>query len=72
MTIQRSLVDLLVCPACKGPLTEVHWKPAGEPATGGAAAAPMVALDCHACRLRYPITEGIPVMLVDQAERLRS
>lgn len=26
------------------------------------------ALECPACRLRYPILDGIPVMLIDEAE----
>jgi len=26
-------------------------------------------LDCHACRLRYRIDDGIPVMLIDEAEK---
>lgn len=26
------------------------------------------ALVCHSCRLLYPVREGIPVMLVDEAE----
>lgn len=29
------------------------------------------ALVCDACRLRYPIREGIPVLLVEEAEKLR-
>ena len=27
-------------------------------------------LDCQACGLRYPIEDGIPVMLVDRAKRV--
>jgi len=27
-------------------------------------------LICNACRLRYPVREGIPVMLVDEAEKI--
>ncbi len=26
------------------------------------------ALECHACRLRYRIDDGIPVMLIEEAE----
>ena len=45
---------MLACPQCKGPLTLVEEKSA---------------LECPKCRLRYAITDGIPVMLIDEAER---
>jgi uncharacterized protein YbaR (Trm112 family) len=46
------LLDLLVCPVCKGPLQ--HERAAQE-------------LICPRDRLAFPIREGIAVMLVDQA-----
>ena len=46
------LLDILVCPLCKGPL--VYKKAAME-------------LVCKACRLAYPIRDDIPVMLIDEA-----
>lgn len=49
------LLDILVCPLCKGPL--VFKKAAGE-------------LVCKPCRLAYPITDDIPVMLEDEARKL--
>jgi uncharacterized protein YbaR (Trm112 family) len=49
------LLEILVCPLCKGPL--VHDKAAHE-------------LICKADRLAYPIRDGIPVMLIDEARRL--
>jgi uncharacterized protein len=49
------LLDILVCPLCKGPL--VHRKAAGE-------------LICKPCRLAYPIRDDIPVMLEDEARKL--
>ncbi len=49
------LLEILVCPVCKGPLD--HRKTAGE-------------LVCKACRLAYPIKDDIPVMLVDEARQL--
>ncbi len=55
MDVDRELLKILACPACKGPLRE-------EPG----------ALACDACRLRYPVREGIPVMLVEEAEPLAS
>ena len=49
------LLEILVCPLCKGPL--VYRKVEGE-------------LVCKADRLAYPIREGIPVMLEEEARRL--
>ena len=50
--IPQDLLDILVCPACKKPLT---LKPNGE------------ALKCAACTRAYPIKDDIPVLLIDQA-----
>ena len=55
MALSPDLVAILVCPQCKGTLVM-------EPAETG--------FICHACRLRYPVREGIPVMLVDEAEKI--
>jgi uncharacterized protein YbaR (Trm112 family) len=49
------LLDILVCPLCKGPL--VHRKAQSE-------------LVCRPCRLGYPIKDDIPVMLEDEARKL--
>lgn len=49
------LLEILVCPLCKGPL--VYRKDAGE-------------LICKPDRLAFPIRDGIPVMLEDEARRL--
>lgn len=49
------LLDILVCPVCKGPL--VFRKSAGE-------------LICAADRLAYPVRDDIPVMLEDEARKL--
>ena len=46
------LLDILVCPICKGPLQ--HDKKALE-------------LICNADKLAYPIRDGIPIMWADQA-----
>lgn len=66
MPVHKKLLEVLVCPVCKGPVAPVHGDAdqtrSGEPA--------LVGLDCRACRLRYPIVDDIPVMLVDQAQRL--
>ena len=55
MAISPDLVAILVCPQCKGPLLLEHAE---------------TSLACHVCRLRYPVREGIPVMLVDEAEKI--
>lgn len=49
------LLDILVCPLCKGPL--VHKRTQNE-------------LVCRPCRLGYPIRDDIPVMLEDEARKL--
>ena len=49
------LLEILVCPLCKGPL--VWRKDAQE-------------LICKPDRLAYPVKNDIPVMLEDEARRL--
>ena len=70
MTLHDKLLEVLVCPVCKGPLTPVHWR--GEAAEAQSGGEMLLGLDCGACRLRYPIVDDIPVMLVDQAQRIGS
>ncbi len=50
--LDKKLLDILVCPLCKGPL--VYDKPKQE-------------LICRADRLAYPVRDDIPVMLEDEA-----
>jgi uncharacterized protein YbaR (Trm112 family) len=49
------LLDILVCPLCKGPL--IYRKSANE-------------LICRPCRLAYPVKDDIPVMLEDEARKI--
>ena len=49
------LLEILVCPLCKGPL--VWRKDAGE-------------LICKADRLAFPVKDDIPVMLEEEARAL--
>ena len=49
------LLEILVCPVCKGPLLYRH------------AADELV---CKADRLGFPIKDGIPVMLEEDARKL--
>jgi uncharacterized protein len=53
--VDKKLLDILVCPTCKGPL--VHDKKKSE-------------LVCRVDRLAYPIRDDIPVMLEDEARKL--
>jgi len=55
MGLSQDLLDILVCPQCKGTLeySENDAK-----------------LLCHACRLAYRIEEDVPIMLVDEAQRI--
>jgi uncharacterized protein YbaR (Trm112 family) len=55
MTLPPQLLDVLVCPRCKGALEYRESEPS---------------LVCVHCALRYPVREGIPVMLVDEATPL--
>ena len=55
MAISPDLLEILVCPKCKG---ELALNPSGD------------GLLCNACRLMYPIRDDIPIMLIDEAIRL--
>jgi uncharacterized protein YbaR (Trm112 family) len=55
MAVSKELLEILVCPKCKG---EIHLN---EKEDG---------LVCEACRLVYEIREDIPVMLIDEAKPL--
>lgn len=54
--LDQELLEILICPACKG---DLEYDREGEE------------LICHACRLRFPIRDGIPVMLLDEASPLQ-
>jgi uncharacterized protein YbaR (Trm112 family) len=55
--MDKRLLDLLVCPICKGPLQN----------QGAGSALELV---CRPDRLAYPVREGIPVMLPEEARTL--
>jgi uncharacterized protein YbaR (Trm112 family) len=50
--INPRLLEILICPACHGDLKELDSDHG---------------LECVECGRVYPIRDGIPVMLVDQA-----
>lgn len=56
MTLATQLLDILVCPQCKGKLAQVE---------GGRG------LLCDHCQLKYPVKEGIPIMLIEEASDMR-
>ncbi len=54
--MKTELMDILACPRCKGKLElEVVVEEGGEVISGK--------LDCAACKLSYPIEDGIPNLL---------
>jgi uncharacterized protein len=53
MTLAPELLDILVCPKCRG---ELEYRDAES------------ALLCPRCRLRYEIRDEIPIMLIDEAK----
>lgn len=53
MAISKQFLEILACPVCK---TKVELTKDGE------------GLRCAKCRRVYPIRDGIPVMLVEEAK----
>ena len=52
MSIKKELLEILACPKCKG---NIHTDDAEN------------WLICDACRLKYEIRDGIPIMLIEEA-----
>lgn len=67
MSLSPQLLKILVCPRCKG---ELEYQEGAVAASGASAAVPGASLACNACRLRYPVRDDIPIMLVDEATPL--
>ena len=55
MSISPELLEILVCPKCKGELRLT---------------ASQDGLICDGCRLKYEIRDDIPIMLIDEAQSL--
>ena len=51
--VKKELMEILVCPVDKGELVEMETESK---------------LRCVVCGRLYPVRDGIPVMLVDEAE----
>jgi Uncharacterized conserved protein len=54
VTLDPELLQILVCPNDRGDLDLVDEE---------------TVLACRTCGYRYPIRDGIPVMLIDEAEK---
>lgn len=55
MAISKELLDILVCPKCKG---DIRMNESGD------------GLICDKCKLLYEIKDDIPIMLIDEAKKL--
>ena len=55
MSLSPQLLAILVCPKCKGALEYREQEPRCSATT---------------CRLRYPVRDDIPIMLLDEATPL--
>jgi len=55
MAISKELLDILVCPKCKG---DIYLNTSGD------------GLICNKCKLLYEIKDDIPIMLIDEAKKI--
>lgn len=53
--MDKKLLDILACPKCKG---DLEYDEKNQK------------LICQKCKLAYPIKNDIPVMLIDEAEKI--
>lgn len=56
MPLDQELLEILACPQCKGDISEAD---SGK------------TLLCNRCQLKYPVRDGIPVMLIEEAMDLK-
>ncbi len=59
MPLEAGLLEILACPACHAPLREENTTEE----------TPELVCESQSCGLAYPIRDGIPVLLVDEARR---
>jgi uncharacterized protein len=55
MALKKELLDILACPKCKG---DLEYKETEN------------YLACYSCKLKYPVKDDIPVMLIETAEKI--
>ena len=55
MALSKDLLDILACPKCKGKIYLNNTEDS---------------LICDKCKLQYEIKDDIPVMLIDEAEKI--
>ena len=53
--LSEKLLEILACPACKG---DLEYDRSGNK------------LICTPCRLKYSVDDDIPIMLIDEAEKI--
>ena len=54
MSIDKDLLDMMVCPNCRGEIDYLESESI---------------IECRKCHYRYPVRDGIPVMLIDEADK---
>jgi uncharacterized protein YbaR (Trm112 family) len=54
--MDKKLLDILVCPVSKAPL---EWRPERNE------------LVCKVSRLAYPVRDGVPVLMEEEARRMK-
>jgi uncharacterized protein len=52
--LDKKLMDILACPSCHGDVT--YHEDRNE-------------IECNSCGLKYPVKDGIPVMLIEEAHK---
>ncbi len=55
MIISKELLEIIACPKCRG---ELKLSEDGN------------FLICENCKIKYPIEDGIPILLIDEAQPL--
>ncbi len=55
MSINKNLLEIICCPVCKGSLKEEENDQF---------------LICEACKIKYPVKDGIPVLIAEEGIRI--